>query len=70
MRDIIWSELQQFDIQYSIPWLLAGDFNETISVDERMHGRPEMLRRCTRVKHRIENNGLIDVGFLGRNPLR
>ena len=47
------------------PWLLAGDFNETVSIEERNHGGPDMRRRCNRFKYWIENNGLIDLGYSG-----
>ena len=66
-RDILWQKLQQFASVHDKPWLLAGDFNETISLEERNHGVPEMLRRCKRFKHWIENTGLIDLGFSGPN---
>ena len=64
-RDILWPQLQQFASTVGKPWLLAGDFNETVSLEERNHGGPEMVRRCTRFKHWIENTGLIDLGFSG-----
>jgi len=43
-----------------MPWLLAGNFNEITSLEERKHGESDMLRRCAKFKHWIENNGLID----------
>jgi len=64
-REILWQELHQVATDCRLPWLLAGDFNETTSLDERNHGGPDMRRRCARFKHWIENNGLIDLGFWG-----
>ena len=49
----------------NILWLLAGDFNETSSLDERNHGGPDMQRRCNRFTYWIENNGLLDLGYSG-----
>jgi len=37
-RDILWPQLQQFASTVGKPWLLAGDFNETVSLEERNHG--------------------------------
>jgi len=45
--------------------LLAGDFNETKSLEERDHDGDDMLRRCLKFNNFIENNGLIDLGFSG-----
>jgi len=63
MREALWQELQRATATYRKPWILAGDFNETTCLAERNHGGPEMLRRCTRFRHWIENTGLIDLGF-------
>ncbi|KAJ8445994.1 hypothetical protein Cgig2_021826 [Carnegiea gigantea] len=65
MREALWMELQQCTLQCANPWLLARDINKTISLDERNHGGLEMQRRCTRFKHWIENNGLINLGYSG-----
>ncbi|KAJ8435726.1 hypothetical protein Cgig2_017705 [Carnegiea gigantea] len=47
-------------------WLISGDFNETINLEERNNGGSDMLQRCNCFKHWIENNGFMDLGFLGR----
>jgi len=64
-RENLWDELQQFATNCTKPWLIGGHFNETISLEERNHGSPDMIRRCTKFKHWIENNGLIDLSFMG-----
>ena len=64
-RETLWNELELFASNCNKPWLLAGDFNETVNLDEGNHGGTEMLRRCTRFRHWIENSGLIDLGFFG-----
>jgi len=64
-HEILWTSLHQFAAQCDRPWLLARDFNETVSLDERNPGGPDMLRRYTRFKHWIENSGLINLGFSG-----
>jgi len=64
-REILWQTIQQLAPSYRKPWLLAGDFNETICLEERSHGGPDMVRRCRRFKNWIDNNGFIDLGFSG-----
>ncbi|KAJ8420163.1 hypothetical protein Cgig2_021085 [Carnegiea gigantea] len=53
----VWHTIRQ-------PWLLMGNYNDTINLQERI-GCIEMLRCCDRFKHWIENNGFIDLGFSG-----
>jgi len=65
IRETLWQRLESFAATFHKPWLLVGDFNETISLDERNHRGPEMQRRCRRFKHWIDNNGLVDLGFSG-----
>ena len=66
-REILWHELQHFASECNKPWLLAGDFNETMSLKERNHGGTEMLRRCSRFKHWIGNNGSLIWVSLGQS---
>ncbi|KAJ8443567.1 hypothetical protein Cgig2_020654 [Carnegiea gigantea] len=58
-------ELSHLAYRTNQPWMLAGDFNETKSLEERDHGGCEMDRRCQNFNNWIENNELIDLGFTG-----
>jgi len=64
-RELLWPQLQHLATEYRKPWLLAGDFNETATPEERNHCNTEVLRRCKRFKHWIDNSGLIDLGYSG-----
>ena len=64
-RDGLWDELSTFILNNTRPWLLASDFNDTKSLEERMHCGQGLARRCTKFNHWIKNNGLIDLGFSG-----
>ncbi|KAJ8432136.1 hypothetical protein Cgig2_014297 [Carnegiea gigantea] len=64
-KEQCWEMIQQFGSSVRRPWLLAGDFNGTISLEERNHGGVEMLRRCERFKYWVKNNGFIILGFSG-----
>lgn len=58
-----WQELEKIKNAYTGPWLLAGDFNETTSINERngVEGS-EIERRCREFSNWIENNSLIYLG--------
>ncbi|KAJ8444213.1 LOW QUALITY PROTEIN: hypothetical protein Cgig2_028094 [Carnegiea gigantea] len=64
-REVLWNKLEEHASNVNIPWLLAGDFNETRNLDERGHGGHDMAQPCTRFSNWIENNALLDLGFSG-----
>lgn len=50
------------------PWLIGGDFNDTINMEERIGIRgATMQRRCRNFASWIETNCLIDLMLLGPN---
>jgi len=64
-REVFWPKIKQYGATIQQPWLLTGDFNETVSLEDRNHDGIEMLRWCEKFKHWIDNNGFIDMGFSG-----
>ena len=46
-----------------------GDFNNTISIDERRNCGKDLIRRCSNFPHWIRKNEFIDPGFSGQNLL-
>lgn len=66
VRHDLWAELEEIKRNYSGPWLLGGDFNDTTSMSERNGvGGSEMQRRCRLFSEWVNANGLIDLGFSG-----
>ena len=66
IRKELWRELEQIKDKYSGPWMLAGDFNETMRMQERNGvNSPEMARRCRDFSDWVNNNALIDLGCSG-----
>ncbi|KAJ8448534.1 hypothetical protein Cgig2_012178 [Carnegiea gigantea] len=61
-REELWDKLESSASRINRPWLMAGDFNETRTLEERDHGGPDMARRCSKFNNWIENNALIDIG--------
>ncbi|KAJ8422846.1 hypothetical protein Cgig2_033485 [Carnegiea gigantea] len=64
-RGELWDKLESWASRINRPWPMAGDFNETRSLEERDHSGPDMARRCSKFNNWIENNALIDIGFSG-----
>ncbi|PNX92648.1 hypothetical protein L195_g015788 [Trifolium pratense] len=55
-------------------WLLAGDFNDIASIDEKKRGAKVSVRKCNKFQERINNCNLLDMGAMGykytwRGPL-
>uniref|UniRef100_A0A803LIP8 Endonuclease/exonuclease/phosphatase domain-containing protein n=1 Tax=Chenopodium quinoa TaxID=63459 RepID=A0A803LIP8_CHEQI len=66
LRRDLWRELERIHSNYSGPWLLGGDFNETMPIDERNgNNNSEMQRRRLEFSNWVKNNGLIDLDGTG-----
>ena len=66
LRKDLWDELEKVRRDYEGPWLLAGDFNDTVCMSERNGvDSSEMQRRCRNFANWIASNDLIDLGFSG-----
>ncbi|XP_074306666.1 uncharacterized protein LOC141641923 [Silene latifolia] len=61
----LWSELEKYAHSHNLPWMLAGDFNETRSVQERHGGDQNMIRRCNAFNNWIDDCELIELEFSG-----
>ncbi|XP_021730835.1 uncharacterized protein LOC110697764 [Chenopodium quinoa] len=65
-RHELWRQLENIGLAYNGPWMLAGDFNDTMSMAERLgKGGSEMERRCKEFSDWVNNNQLIDLGCSG-----
>lgn len=64
-RETFWEDMSTFNQLNTLPWLLAGDFNETRSMSERVNCGEELQCRCTNFNNWINNNSFHDLGFSG-----
>jgi hypothetical protein len=64
-RGALWEDLKSIAASMNAPWLLAGDFNDISSEDEKKGGAAVSLRKCNTFKKRIEDCNLMDLGSVG-----
>lgn len=66
-RQDLWKELENFAKNHNLPWLIAGDFNDTRYPSERNSACIETQRRSHKFNEWIHDMDLIEVEFLGAN---
>ncbi|XP_061993843.1 uncharacterized protein LOC133711764 [Rosa rugosa] len=49
----------------SLPWIMAGDFNEIMSNLDKSGGPPRAVAPMLRFRQTMTNSGLYDMGFVG-----
>ena len=64
-QKILWGNLAQVASLHSLPWLLAGDFNEVLCSEDKFGGLPVNLRRSQLFSNCLDTCGMIDLGFSG-----
>ena len=50
---------------HSMPWVIAGDFNEPLSSVDKLGGRDVSIRRSLPLKDCLDRCNMIDLGFSG-----
>ncbi|XP_027172427.1 uncharacterized protein LOC113772083 [Coffea eugenioides] len=63
-RALLWSALIAENLAEH-PWMLAGDFNVTVSADEKRGGLPFLVDEGVELRTFMSMAGVSDVGFLG-----
>ena len=65
MRVHSWSLLRHLYRLRSVPWLVMGDFNEIISLDEKWGGEDRSLAQMAAFREAMSDCNLQDLGFRG-----
>jgi hypothetical protein len=73
-RKSLWYDLTEIANNIKEPWMLAGDFNDISSIEEKRGGVRASERRCKNFREQINACKLIDMGSVGpkftwRGPL-
>lgn len=74
LRRTLWTELMHIASSLQGEWLVAGDFNDIASPDEKKGGVVASQRKCSLFLDRINAYNLLDLGAVGakftwRGPL-
>ena len=64
-RHILWNNLIQTAKLHDLPWVVAGDFNEPLSGEDKLWGRAMSVSRSLLFKECLDKCNMIDIGFLG-----
>jgi hypothetical protein len=65
LRKEMWTKLKNMSHNISKGWMMAGDFNDIATQDEKKGGAPVSLRRCNNFLDNINACNLIDLGATG-----
>ncbi|XP_061348216.1 uncharacterized protein LOC133293642 [Gastrolobium bilobum] len=61
----LWEVLRSWHQMYSEPWLVAGDFNEILSAEEKKGRAPVDFGRCSDFADVLDDCNLMDLGNSG-----
>ena len=62
---VLWNNLINVAELHSMPWVIAGDFNEPLSSADKLGGRDVSIRRSLLLKDCLDRCNMIDLGFSG-----
>ena len=64
-RTILWNNLMHTVELHSMPWVIAGDFNEPLNSADKLGGREVSISRSLLLKKCLDKCNMVDLGFLG-----
>ena len=64
-RRPLWANLDRFNAALRDPWLILGDFNNVLKMDERSNSQPVSLYEIRDFHPCCNNLGLVDTPFSG-----
>ncbi|KAM0880448.1 hypothetical protein ACQ4PT_033570 [Festuca glaucescens] len=64
-RDNSWDFIRQLNIEFDLPWLIMGDFNEVLYAHEKEGGNTRPLGMMQKFRECLSDCGLEDLGYIG-----
>ncbi|XP_075092134.1 uncharacterized protein LOC142172421 [Nicotiana tabacum] len=65
-REYLWEYMRVFDSTISNPWVVIGDFNNILSIDEKLGGTPHKLSKSLPFIECLQDCNLVDMGYTGQ----
>ena len=62
-RQILWNNLMSVGDLQNMPWVIAGDFNESLAEEDKFGGRAVSVRRSLLFKECQDKCNMIDIGL-------
>ena len=66
MRFSSWELLKKLHTQAALPWVIFGDFNEILHLDEKLGGKERDSNQMDAFRETLNACGLYDLGFVGQ----
>ena len=57
--------LKRLSTHGNLPWICAGDFNETLRAEEQIGGQGRSERQMEVFREAVQTCSLVDLGFIG-----
>lgn len=64
-RHVMWNNLNKVAQLHNMPWVLAGDFNEPLKVEDKFGGMAVSVNRSLMFKECLDKCSMIDIEFSG-----
>ena len=64
-RRVLWNNLCMFVELHIMPWVIARDFDEALSNEDKYNGRVVSNSRSLEFKECLDSCNMIDLGFSG-----
>lgn len=64
-REDLWLYIKEMGAIITIPWLLIGDFNQPLEVQDKQGGRTVNWRQAYKLQNMVDSCQLMDLGYQG-----
>lgn len=64
-RRLLWDNLEAVSELHSLPWMIAGDYNEVLMGEDKFGGRPVNVSKAIWFQECLDSCRMIDIGFFG-----
>ncbi|KAH7836079.1 hypothetical protein Vadar_032514 [Vaccinium darrowii] len=64
-RDMVWEDMKDIGRYENLPWLSIGDFNEVLSLEDKLGGNCPSQRRLASFHDMLNYCGLVDLDYKG-----